>query len=181
MGFIWVISVTAFVSWINFASAADTLTWRTNAVTADIKSGDLRKTLGKIAFQTGWRVYLEPGSSHKVSTKFQNLPPGEALRMLLGDLSFAVVPDTNSQSKLLVFHTTMGNATQLVRAAKAAEAASQTNVVPNELIVRLKPGANIQALAKLVGAKVIGKIDEGLQIVIAVKDENSAGENTNRV
>jgi hypothetical protein len=53
----------------------------------------------------------------------------------------------------------MGNATQLVRAAKAAEAATQTNVVPNELIVRLKPGANIEALAKLVGAKVIGKID----------------------
>jgi len=147
------------VSLANLAGAADTLVWRTNGVTANIKSGDLFKTLGRIASQTGWRVYLEPGSAHNVSTKFQNLPQSEALRMLLGDLSFALVPDTNAQSRLYVFHTTMGNATQLVRAAKAAEAASQTNVIPNELIVRLKPGANIEALAKLVGAKVIGKID----------------------
>ena len=159
MGLIRLISMIFFVSWVNFAGAADTLIWRTNGVTADIKSGDLLKTLGRIASQTGWRVYLEPGSIHKVSTKFQNLPPSNALRMLLGDLSFAVVPGTNAQSKLLVFHTTMGNATQLVRAAKAGAGAGQTNVIPNELIVRLKPGANIEALAKLVGAKVIGKID----------------------
>src|SRR5580765_4535438 len=159
MGLMQAFLLILLVSLANLAGAADTLVWRTNGVTANIKSGDLFKTLGRIASQTGWRVYLEPGSVHRVSTKFQNLPQSEALRMLLGDLSFAVVPDTNAQSRLYVFHTTMGNATQLVRAAKAAEAASQTNVIPNELIVRLKPGASIEALAKLVGAKVIGKID----------------------
>jgi hypothetical protein len=141
----------------NAARAADTLVWRTNRVTADIKSGDLLKTLGKIASLTGWQIYLEPGSTHTISTKFRNLPQSEALRLLLGDLSFAVIPETNAHSKLFVFHTTLCNATQLVSAVRTADA-GQTNIIPNELIVRLKPGANIDALAKLVGAKVIGKI-----------------------
>src|SRR5947207_2274693 len=87
------------------ASAAElpqSLNWRTNQnrVSADIKGGDLLKTLGKISSATGWRVYVEPGSAHTVSTKFKDRPQSEALRLLLGDLSFAVIPETNEASKL---------------------------------------------------------------------------------
>ena len=57
------------------AFAADTLNWRTNQnlVSADIKSGELSKLLGQIATSTGWKVYLEPGTTRDVSAKFKNL------------------------------------------------------------------------------------------------------------
>lgn len=155
--------------------AADTLVWKTNRVSANIKSADLIKTLGKISALTGWRVYVEPGSIHTVSTKFQNLPQNEALRLLLGDLSYAVIPETNSRSSMYVFRTSMGHATQLVHASKSVDTAAQTNAIPNELIVRLKPGANIQALAKLVGAKVIGKID-GMNAYRLQFDDSAAAD-----
>src|SRR5438876_10582629 len=113
------------------AFAADTLAWHTNQnrVSADIKSGDLLKVLSQIASATGWRVYLEPHSTHTVSTKFKDLPQNEALHLLLGDLNFALLPDTNSRSTLLVFRTTMRNATQLIRAAKSAGSAAEQKPV----------------------------------------------------
>ena len=139
------------------ALAADTLRWETNRVSADIKSGDLFLLLERIASATGWHIFVEPETAHKVSAKFQDLPPGEALRLLLGDVNFALVPGTNGSPRLFVFQTTMKNATQLVR-PKPALADSKSKIIPNELIVRLKPGANIDELAKLLGAKVTGRI-----------------------
>ncbi len=100
----------------------------------------------------------QPDAARKVSVKFQDLLPGAALRHLLGDLNFALVPQTNASSKLFVFRTTMGSATRLVRARVAADS-GRARIIPNELIVRLKPGARIDELAKLLGAKVIGRIE----------------------
>jgi hypothetical protein len=96
--------------------AADTLNWRTNAalVSADIKDGQLPWLLEEITSATGWRVFVEPDVSHTVSAKFENLSPGEALRLLLGDLNFALVPTANASPKPFVFRTTVGNATQRV-------------------------------------------------------------------
>ena len=139
------------------APAADTLRWQTNRVSADIKSANLFQLLERIAGVTGWHILVEPETNHKVSAKFENLPPGEALHLLLGDLNFALVPATNASPRLFVFRTTMKNATQLLRPAPA-ESAGKGKVIPNELIVRLKPGANIDELAKLLGAKVTGRI-----------------------
>ena len=138
--------------------ASDTLRWQTNRVSADIKSGDVYQLLGQVAATTGWHIYVEPGLSHKVSAKFQDLPPGDALHMLLGDVNFALVPGTNANPNLYVFRTTMKNATQFVRPAVPADA-GKARIIPNELIVRLKPGAKIDEIAKLLGAKVIGRID----------------------
>jgi len=140
------------------AFPADTFQWQTNRVSADIKSGDLFQLLERIAANTGWHIFVEPETARKVSAKFQNLPPGEALHLLLGDLNFALITETNASPKLFVFRTTMGNATQLVR-PKPAESAPKGKLIPNELIVRLKPGAKIDDLAKLLGAKVTGRID----------------------
>ena len=99
------------------ARAADTLNWETNRnrVSADIKSGKLLPLLEQIAAVTRWHVFVEPDTTHTVSAKFSNLPPGEALRLLLGDLNFALVPETNASPKLVVFRTVMKNATQIVR------------------------------------------------------------------
>jgi Subtilase family/Fervidolysin N-terminal prodomain len=143
------------------AWAADTLNWETNRnrVSADIKAGKLIPTLEQIASATGWQVFLEPGTTSAISAKFNRLPPGEALHLLLGDLNFALVPATNGSPKLYVFHSSMENATQSVRPANPAGAGSKGKLIPNELIVRLKPGAKIDDLAKQLGAKVIGRID----------------------
>ena len=142
------------------ASAADTLNWDTNrnVVSADIKSTDLLQVMEQIAAVTGWQVFIEPETLHPVSAKFQELPPGEALRLLIGDVNYALVPGTNGNSRLFVFRTSRQNATQLVRPAKA-EAKAQPKIIPNQLIVRLKPGAKIDDLARLLGAKVTGRID----------------------
>ena len=78
--------------------------------------------------------------------------------MLLGDVNFALVPETNAKPKLFVFRTAMKNATRLVRPAVAADV-GKARIIPNELIVRLKKGAKIDEIAKLLGAKVIGRID----------------------
>lgn len=140
------------------AQGADMLQWQTNRVSADLKGADLFDTLERIALASGWHIYVEPEATRKVSAKFHDLPPGDALHMILGGLNFALIPQTNSNPKLFVFRTSMKSATQLVRPKVAADA-GKARLIPNELIVRLKPGAKIEEIAKLLGAKVIGKID----------------------
>jgi hypothetical protein len=143
------------------ARANDSLSWNTNQgrVTADIRSLNVEHLLGRVAAATGWQVYLEPGTTRDVSAKFKDLPPGDALRLLLGDLNFALVPRTNAGPRLYVFRTTLGNATRLIRPANAKGGVRNTRAIPNELVVRLKPGAKIEDIARLLGAKVIGRID----------------------
>ena len=142
------------------ASAAETLNWNTNrnVVSADLKSTGLLEILEQITAVTGWQVFIEPETIHTVSAKFRELPPGEALRLLIGDVNYALVPGTNSTSRLYVFRTSRQNATQRVKPVKA-EAHSEPKIIPNQLIVRLKPGAKIDDLARLLGAKVTGRLD----------------------
>ncbi len=139
------------------AANTNSLVWHrsTDRVDADVQGMALWPLLEKIASDAGWRIYVEPGVTHTVSAKFKNLPSIEALRMLFGDLNFALVPQTNAMPRLYVFRTERQNATQLVRAPNAT-----AKHVPNELLVKLKPGADIDALAKLLGAKVIGRDDK---------------------
>lgn len=140
-------------------SAADTnyITWHKAAdrVDADIHGKPLWPLLETIARETGWRIYVEPGTTRNASAKFKDLPSGDALRMLLGDLNFALVPQTNAAPQLYVFRTVKQNATRLVRVA-----AAPAKHVPNELLLKLKPGVNIDDLAKLLGAKVVGRMDK---------------------
>jgi hypothetical protein len=143
------------------AGAADAFTWNTNQnrVTASIRSTPVLRVLEAVSQFTGWRVYLEENTTYNVSTTFKDLPPGDALRMLLGNLSFAIVPQSNAPSRLYVFRTSMGNATQLVKPGDLNSKTNSAKIISNELIVRLKPSANIDELARLLGAKVVGKID----------------------
>jgi hypothetical protein len=144
------------------APAAETnvLVWDKAAghVGADIRGEPLRPLLENIAQQTGWHVFVEPGTERNASTKFKDLPPDAALRMLLGNLNFAFVPQTNGPDFLYVFTTQRENATQPVWPGKPVLKAQRH--VANELIVKLKPGADIEALAKLLGAKITGRDDK---------------------
>ena len=141
-----------------FAAETNSIVWRRAAdrVDADVHGLSLSNLLQQITAETGWRVYVEPGTTHSASTKFKNLPTGDALRMLFGDLNFALVPQTNAAPHLYVFTTKMENATLLVRVPGTVRAKH----VPNELLVKLKPGVNPDALAKLYGAKVVGRLDK---------------------
>lgn len=143
---------------LNASAQTNSIVWHktTDRVDADVHSLSLPKLLEQITAQTGWRVYVEPGTTHSASTKFHNLRPGDALRMLFGELNFALVPQTNAAPHLYVFTTRMENATQLVRTPKRVI----PKHIPNELLLKLKPGANIDALAKAIGAKVIGRNDK---------------------
>ena len=145
------------VRFASHAAGTNSLVWHRAAdrVDADVRDMALWPLLEKIALDAGWRIYVEPGATHTSSAKFKDLPSVEALRMLFGDLNFALVPQTNAVPQLYVFRTARQNATQLVRAPTAA-----AKHVPNELLVKLKPGADIDALAKLIGAKVIGRNDK---------------------
>ncbi len=141
--------------------ANDTISWNAaaNRVSADLRSLGLSNVLEQVATATGWQVYLEPGTTHDVSAKFKDLPPGEALHLLLGDLNFALLPQTNAYSRLYVFRTSQRNATQLIRPAASRTGSGNPKVIKNELIVRLKPGAKIEDLARALGAKITGRID----------------------
>ncbi len=144
------------------ALAADTLVWSRNKdrMSADISSWDLSQLLERIAADTGWQVYVESNTSHSVSAKFKDRPTGDGLRFLLGDLNFSLMPQTNASARLFVFRTSMQRATQLVRPRPLEILLDlRPRRVANELVVRLKPGAKIDDLARQLGAKVIGHID----------------------
>jgi hypothetical protein len=155
--------VLALCAWGQGRTAtASTLVWQktadasTDLVSADLHGEALWPLLEDIAHQTGWHILVEPGADRLADVKFNNLPPGEALKKLLGDLNFALVPQTNGPDLLYVFMTSMKAATRPV----AAPAVAKHRHVANQIMVKLKPGANIDALAKSLGAKVVGRDDK---------------------
>ena len=156
------ILILTLLTWGQAHAAANTLVWQktpdasTDLVSADLHGEALWPLLEDIAHQTGWHILVEPGADRLADVKFNNLPPGEALKKLLGDLNFALVPQTNGPDLLYVFMTTMRAATRPVTAPVVAK----HRHVANQLIVKLKPGADIDALAKSLGAKVVGRDDK---------------------
>jgi hypothetical protein len=160
-------SLLLFVIAICFACGSraaqdSTITWDSehDLVSADIYKQPLFPVLEAIAKQNGWHIFVEPEAARLVDVKFSNLPSGEALRRLLNGLNYAYVPKTNEASHLYVFLTAQGNATRALSQQKVAPKVSKPTHVPNELIVKLKPGADIEAIAKSVGAKVVGRDDK---------------------
>jgi hypothetical protein len=147
--------------WVGGLRAAETnsLAWdrESGQVSADIHDEALWPLLEDIAHQTGWHIFVEPRASHNASVKFRDLPSGAALKKLLGNLNFAFVPQTNGPQELYVFMTTLQAATQ--RVATPPKVAAMRHVA-NQLMVRLKPGADIDAIAKARGAKVVARNDK---------------------
>jgi len=143
--------------------AGDPLVWRAdkNEVDADIKSWPLPKVLETVAGATGWRVYVEPEAERMVSTRFERLPPAEALGRLLGGLNFALLSATNAPAKLFVYQTTVEKATHQIQPPRVERTKPGGRVIGNELVITLKPGtkASIEQLAQRLGAKIVGRID----------------------
>jgi hypothetical protein len=147
--------------------AADTLKWdaEKDRVDADIAQWNLQTLLKRISKAAGWEVYVEPGANHQVSVKFSNVSVGDALPKLLGKLNYAVLPQTNAASKFYVFQTTAGNATLRISEEQPKNSEPKTesrHLIPNELIVTLDPNSDltIQRLAEILGATIVGRLDE---------------------
>ncbi len=153
---------------------ADTLTWQTNndRVTADVHSVPLIRLLEGIAKVTGWHVYVESNITFTASAKFSDLPSGDALRHLLGDLNFALVPQTNASPRFYVFRSSRANATMMVHPGDLDASTRKAKPIPNELVVRLKPGVKVDGVDCLKDAKITGEI--GALNVFRVKFENEA-------
>ncbi|MCX7872431.1 MAG: S8 family serine peptidase [Verrucomicrobiae bacterium] len=146
----------------------------TQSITAGIDSMPLEEFLARLSEVTGWNVFIEPGTSHTVSAKFKDRPVGEAMQMLLGNLSFALVPQTNSSPKFFVFKTSMDEATRFIKPAKTETREHNSSLIGDELIVTLKKGENPGDLFKQLGAKVIGKSDSLNSYRLKFDSEESA-------
>ena len=142
-------------------AATSSVEWNafTDQVTADVHGEQLWPLLEGIAHKTGWHIFVEPDTARSVDVKFTSLPRQEALKKLLGDLNFAFVPKTNEASHLYVFTSRMENATKRVVVAATNQLAVPKHG-PNELLIKIKPGTDIDALAKSLGAKVVGRDDK---------------------
>ncbi len=158
------------------ARAADKLLWRgaSERVDAEIDGWSLPQLLEHLADATGWQVFVEPDTRLKqpVSVKFSNLTASDALGRLLGDLSFAVLPQANAPAKLFVFRTSVGDATQRVQRRELAKA----KPIADEIVLLRKPGSKESAedLAKRLGAKITGRVDEFGAYRLKFADENAA-------
>jgi hypothetical protein len=172
--------MTFFAAWVfiacgtaNLFAATDSLVWhgKEGRVDANIESWQLSRLLENIATATGWQVYVQPDAAHDVSAKFNGLSTGDALHSLLGNLNYAVVPQPNGPSRLYVFRTSQSAATRLVRAV-----AKRAKPIPNELVVTLKPGSKtkIEDLAKSLGAKIVGRMDDKNAYRLQFADEAAA-------
>jgi thermitase len=156
------------------AQAADILRWQTNqgSVDADLSSVDVVTVLERVAEATGWVVYLEPGTKRSVTVKFKARTPDRALDLMLGDLGRVLLPGTNGgPQRLLVFRSTQRDATQRIQRRQA-----KAKPIPNELIVTAKPGTDLDALGKKLGAKVVGK-SKGLNSArLSFQDESATDD-----
>ncbi len=156
--------------------AADKLVWRggNQLVDADIDGWTLPQLLEHLAETTGWQIFVQPDTQLRrpVSVRFTNLSPGDALGRMLGELSFAVLPQPNAPSKLFVFRTSLGDATQAVKRREPAK----VKPIADELVLLRKPGSKESAeeLAKRLGAKVTGRVDEFGAYRLKFADENAA-------
>src|SRR5688572_15680143 len=86
-------------------SATDALKWDTkrDRVDASIETWTVPQMLRRVAAATGWQIYLDPEITSRVPAKFTDKKQGEALKRLLGDYNYALVPETNGLSKFFVF------------------------------------------------------------------------------
>ena len=147
------------------------IVWRPdNTVSASIENLPLDQVLEALSDLRKWQVLVEPDLKSSVTTRFKNLPQSDALRRLLNDVNFVIIPSRKGPSRMLVYETSSKNAVRRIvptkRLAKRDKPEKKDDgKIDNELIVTIDPksGIDIGALARQLGAKIKGKID-GLDI-----------------
>jgi hypothetical protein len=158
------------------ALAGDDALWHTNqsGVSVDIKDWKLPKLLQKISAATGWRVYMERGTSATITARFKEVTLDEALQRLLHNVNYVRNVSSNGVPQLLVYRTVATAATEFVEAPKPE--LKKDYRIPNELIVRLKRNSpeSIDDIAKALGAKILER-DDALRLYrLQFADETAA-------
>jgi hypothetical protein len=151
------------------ATAADSIGWnrREGRVDADVRSWPLSRTLQAIRSATGWQIYVEPDTEHATTVQFRGLEPAEALRRLLGDLNFALLPQVDGPSKLFVYRHSVGAATQAV----AATPRRKPTPIRNELLVTVKPSGHLPPALE---GRVVARLDAAGAYRLRFDDERAA-------
>lgn len=160
------------------AESTDHLRWhlKEDRVDANIRSWSMDRLLENITRATGWEVYVEPDAEARVSAKFSDLPKGKALRRLLGDLNYAIIPQPEKANKLIIYRTDMDAATRRIKALEAIlEEANKANArrIANELVLTAKDGKDVEALARRLGGQIVGYLDENGLYRLRFEDEKS--------
>jgi hypothetical protein len=147
--------------------AADSASWPTNQYLfwhknklseARIHNVPLPKVLSRLSAASGWKVFVEPGLNQNISVQFRNISHGEALKQILGDLSYALVPEPGGGSRLFIYKSNLRDATAMVRPDRDDR---PKNWLENELILSLAPGSkqDVEKLAEELGGKVVAKAE----------------------
>lgn len=156
------LTLALLAGFVTFSEPSQTLHWRRGArrVDAEIHDWSLHPLLARISASSGWKIYVEPGLDEKISVTFSNAPQGDALKLLLGRLNYALIPNGRGRSKLFVYKTSLGQATALV---KPDAGQKPTNWLAKEIILTLPPGSKLDAekLATELNGKIVAK-SEGL-------------------
>ena len=137
-------------------SKESAIKWESNGkVSASLENYPLEKVLQLLSDQEKWQILVEPDLNLNVTTRFKNLSQAEALRRLLNDVNFVIIPSKTSQSRMLVYQTSSDNAvrkiTPKIRSNKSDLTNKKDNAkIKNELLVTLNPksGIDIEALAR---------------------------------
>jgi len=159
------------------------LKWEADGTaSAQLEKCSLEKVLQSLSEQGRWQIFVEPELRLQVTTRFKNLTHSQALRRLLSDVNFAIIPSPKASSRLLVYKTSSEKAVVRIvptkRLAKLKKIRIKPGKIPNELVVTLEPGSgiDIDALAAELGAKIVGKID-GLDIYwLRFENDQQAGK-----
>jgi Subtilase family len=145
------------------ALADNEVLWRTNqsGVSIDITNWNLTKLLQKISVNTGWRVYMERGTTATITARFKETSIDEVLKRLLHDVNYIQNVSSNGVPQLLVYRTVATAATEFVEAPKPETTTNKNYRIPNELLVRLKRNSHesIDDIAKALGAKILERND----------------------
>ena len=94
--------------------------------------------------------------THTTSAKFKDLPSGRSAENAVRRPQFRARAADQCRAAALCFP----HRDEKRHATGARAEAAPARHVPNELLVKLKPGADVDALAKLLGAKIIGRNDK---------------------
>ncbi len=162
------------------AESGEFLRWRaaTGKVDARIRSWGLERLLETISRSSGWEALVEPGVGMRVSATFSDLPRGQALRRLLGDLNYAIIPGLNGVNRLMIYKTDLKAATRRIKAhdMQLGDGGKDgAKRIGNELVVKVKGYEDIEALAAKLGAQVVGSLDgEGLHRLRFEDEEDAA-------
>ncbi|MCU0789275.1 MAG: hypothetical protein MUC91_14010, partial [Verrucomicrobia bacterium] len=144
----------------------------TQQLSVNATGQSLLAVLGQLTSQTGWLIFVEPESNPAITTNFKDAEIGAALESLVGNMNYAMIPQSDGPTKLFIFRTSRGNATLQVRAAEDETVTIRR--VGNELIVTVEPGTDIEALAKKLGAKVTGQLEGTNTYRLTFEDDAAA-------